>query len=480
MRIAKMTTYRRIAAGMAFSLALAGWDVPAHAAATIVINNADPAGVGFNDPTPVPPVGGNTGTTLGQQRQIAFAYAANIWGATLTSSVTIIIQAQFAALTCTTTGAVLGSAGATQVFSDFTGTPKSGTWYPFALANKIAGADLDPGFPQINARFNRNLGQPGCLTGTFFYLGLDNNHGSNIDFVAVLLHELGHGLGFQTFTNGSTGAKLVGLPSVWDHFLLDDTTNKHWVDMTDAERAASAINPGKLSWDGLNVGLALPGVLAQPPRLNISGPAAGSAAGDYVVGTASFGSPLSGTPVIGQLMPVVDQANGSGLACTPLSARNALAVNGRIALVDRGTCAFVIKAKNVQNAGAIGIVVVNNVSGAPTGMGGTDPTITIPAVMISLADGNTLKSKLAQRSRTASGVVANLGVYTDQQYAGADPSGRALMYTPNPYQLGSSVSHWDTIASPNQLMEPAINSDLTHSVVVPDDLTFELLKDIGW
>ena len=48
--------------------------------ATIVIENADPAGVGFNDTTPVVPVGGNNGTTVGQQRLNAFQYAAGIWG----------------------------------------------------------------------------------------------------------------------------------------------------------------------------------------------------------------------------------------------------------------------------------------------------------------------------------------------------------------------------------------------------------------
>jgi hypothetical protein len=54
------------------------------------------------------------------------------------------------------------------------------------------------------------------------------------------------------------------------------------------------------------------------------------------------------------------------------------------------------------------------------------------------------------------------------------------VYTPNPFQSGSSVSHWDTIATPNLLMEPAINGDLTHSVTSPQDLTFPLLKDLGW
>jgi len=54
------------------------------------------------------------------------------------------------------------------------------------------------------------------------------------------------------------------------------------------------------------------------------------------------------------------------------------------------------------------------------------------------------------------------------------------MYTPNPLQSGSSVSHWDTSAFPNLLMEPAINNGLTQSVEPPQDLTLELLKDTGW
>ena len=87
-------------------------------AATIVIVNNDPAGVGFNDPTVVAPVGGNTGTTLGQQRLIAFQAAADEWGATLSSVPPIRIRAQWTALTCNSTSAVLGSAGATEVFRD--------------------------------------------------------------------------------------------------------------------------------------------------------------------------------------------------------------------------------------------------------------------------------------------------------------------------------------------------------------------------
>jgi hypothetical protein len=65
-------------------------------------------------------------------------------------------------------------------------------------------------------------------------------------------------------------------------------------------------------------------------------------------------------------------------------------------------------------------------------------------------------------------------------FAGADASARAWMYAPDPFQGGSSVSHWDISAFPNQLMEPAFSLDLTHEVIPPFDLTFMLLKDIGW
>ena len=62
------------------------------------------------------------------------------------------------------------------------------------------------------------------------------------------------------------------------------------------------------------------------------------------------------------------------------------------------------------------------------------------------------------------------------QLAGADSSGRVLLYATNPVQLGSSISHFDSVAFPSLLMEPNINPDLQHKV----DLTLPLLQDIGW
>lgn len=452
-----------------------------HGAATLSIVNGDPAGVGFNDTTVVAPVGGNTGTTLGQQRLNAFQSAANKWGSTLTSTVPIRVLATWEALTCTATGAVLGSAGATEVFKDFAGAPQPGAWFSKAEAGKLSGTDPDPTTADIRARFNVNLGQPGCLTGVFFYLGLDNLHGTSVDLVNVLTHEFAHGLGFQTYTNGSTGAQLgvPATPSIWDFFLLDNSTSKLWKDMSDAERAASALNGPHLVWTGSNVTSGIPQVLnAGTPLLTVTSPA--SVAGTYLVGTATFGPALNSPGVTAEVMPVVDTAPSLGLACNPLSALNAAAVNGKIALVDRGTCAFSVKADNVQAAGAVGMMVADNVAGSPPpGVGGSDPAVTIPVVRITQANGATLKAALATRTRTHSGMFANLGVNLAVR-AGADASGRMLMYAPNPFQGGSSVSHYDISATPNQLMEPAINADLTHEVIIPFDLTFQLLKDIGW
>ena len=74
-----------VAVGVAFT----ALPMQASANSTIIIVNVDGPGEGFNDPTPRTPVGGNTGTTIGQQRLNAFQSAANVWGAALDSSVPI-------------------------------------------------------------------------------------------------------------------------------------------------------------------------------------------------------------------------------------------------------------------------------------------------------------------------------------------------------------------------------------------------------
>lgn len=454
----------------------------AHADVQITVVNANAPGVGFNDPTPAVPVGGNTGTTLGEQRLIAFNHVAQIWGRTLTSTVPIRVQATFEPLPCSPGSAVLGAAGTMQIFANFDNAPRLWTWYPGALAGKIGGTDyVAPTDNHIIAFFNSRVGlAEDCLPGAPFYLGLDNKHGNLIDFPTVLLHELGHGLGFQTFTDGATGQRpYLDLPSVWDFHLTDNRSGKPWSDMNAAEIMASAVSVSGLSWNGTGTTGSVPEVLSGMSQLGISGAAAGPAAGTYLVGDATFGPAVSNPALTGQLMPVVDQPDGTGLACTPLNGTNALAVRGNIALVDRGTCPFTTKAKHLQDAGARAMLVVRNVPGTTTDMGGEDLSVHIPSLMVSHADGTRIRASLARRSRTMSGVVASFGL-DPSRYAGTDTSGRMLLHAPSPYSPGSSVSHFSTFAKRNQLMEPFLNSDLLHTPATPYDLTLDLLRDIGW
>ncbi|WP_345989684.1 T9SS-dependent M36 family metallopeptidase [Chryseobacterium sp. Chry.R1] len=106
-------------------------------------------------------------------------------------------------------------------------------------------------------------------------------------------------------------------------------------------------------------------------------------------GVAEFGNALNPTGVTGnvQLSSVLD-------GCTALPAGS---LTGKIGLVERGTCAFVIKTKNLQNAGATAAIIYNNAANGSTigNMSGTDATVTIPSVLISNAEGEYIKTQLS-------------------------------------------------------------------------------------
>ncbi len=225
-------------------------------ATQIVIANQDGAGEGFNDSTPVEPVGGNPGTTLGQQRLIVFQHAAKVWQAVLDSTVTITVAAQFDPLTCTASQAVLGSAGTTSIHRNFPGAAQANTWYPQALANSLAGSDLGAS-ADISATFNADIdNNNNCLNNTNWYYGLDGNKpAGSIELFSVILHEIGHGLGFQTFVDLNTGARFNNLNDAYmlkleDHSLSPAQT---WDQLNNNGRLASASNTAYLHWVGQQV-----------------------------------------------------------------------------------------------------------------------------------------------------------------------------------------------------------------------------------
>ncbi|MFS8065077.1 MAG: M36 family metallopeptidase, partial [Byssovorax sp.] len=105
--------------------------------------------------------------------------------------------------------------------------------------------------------------------------------------------------------------------------------------------------------------------------------------------TASFGS--INFSLTGELVLADDGTAPTSNGCEPFVND----VAGKIALVDRGVCAFAIKAKNAQNAGAVGVIVANNAPGvAAPGLGGADPTVTIPVLSTTLEQGALFKTAL--------------------------------------------------------------------------------------
>ncbi|WP_428268746.1 M36 family metallopeptidase [Haliangium sp.] len=123
---------------------------------------------------------------------------------------------------------------------------------------------------------------------------------------------------------------------------------------------------------------------------------------DRVRGLDTFGNPLNfNTASFGPtewdvdapLVETNDGVDAPGDGCQPPQND----VEGAIVLIDRGACAFALKAQNVENAGAVGVIIANNVPDAgPPGMGNTNPPldIGIPVVSVTFEDGAFLHAKL--------------------------------------------------------------------------------------
>lgn len=114
--------------------------------------------------------------------------------------------------------------------------------------------------------------------------------------------------------------------------------------------------------------------------------------GSYYAHDSSFAPALPDTPITADLVLMMDQGGDANEGCGTIT--NPTELNGKIAVVRRGNCGFTIKAQNAQDAGAIALVVINDAVGDPIVMGGDDPNITIPAIMIYKEDGDDIIAAL--------------------------------------------------------------------------------------
>jgi extracellular elastinolytic metalloproteinase len=125
-----------------------------------------------------------------------------------------------------------------------------------------------------------------------------------------------------------------------------------------------------------------------------------------VASTANYGPQLIGSaPVTGDLaLPIPADA------CTAVAAGS---MTGKIAVVTAATCGFAVKTKNLQSAGAVGVIQYHPTSDQPIGLGGTDNTITIPTIMVGKSEGEFLVNELAN------GVASNATLKSDAVYKDA-------------------------------------------------------------
>lgn len=461
----------------------------AFAGGSIIIVNGDGAGEGFNDATAVAPEGGNTGTTLGQQRLNVFEAAAAIWETALQPDQIVRVLSNFDPLACTETTATLGSAGAEDIFRDFPGAPFSNTWYHSALAEHIAQSDLNGADNNIGATFNSTIDEGTCLNGSTWYYGLSGPvpEGRTALF-PVVLHELGHGLGFSGFSSLSSGALNDGRPDVFTQFTRDLMLDQNWSQMDNSDRQFSATNDPAVVWTGNTVTNAFPAVLDPSPSVTVNAP--GGIAGDY---PANETTAFARIPPGGVTRDVVLLQDGQGPdpndGCEPPT--NTFDLEDQIVLVNESNeCSF---AQAAINLGAgfsgngltppVGLLVAAMDGNQPADVSinvGNPPSDFVPTFGITNALGNDLIANIGSANVTMGfDASRRQGTISDAEARGTSRVAAPYylrLHAPGQLEPGSSVFHWTTDASPNLLMEPELTDDQFDTL----DLSTAFMSDIGW
>ncbi|MCU1600271.1 MAG: hypothetical protein JWO22_980 [Frankiales bacterium] len=170
----------------------------------------------------------------------AFQRAVDQWASIIHSAVPIKVDAEFAGL-----GAgVLGSAGPDGVEQD----PSLGdgvSYYPDPLADALAGTDVAPGYADIDAQFSS--------TEPDIYYGTDGNPPAGyIDFESVVLHELGHGLGFtgsSDYDSGTGEGSFGSTPMIFDRF-LESTAGTSLLSLPNNSTALGSAYKSPVFWNG--------------------------------------------------------------------------------------------------------------------------------------------------------------------------------------------------------------------------------------
>ncbi|TVQ35396.1 MAG: hypothetical protein EA370_09360 [Wenzhouxiangella sp.] len=471
-----------IGARIAVLLLAAAFVLPGSAAAQVIrVIYTDPPGFGFGDTTPVQARPGNPATTRGAQRREVMDAAVAIWASRLDSAIPIRVEASFEDLGCGDE-TILGLGGSTGFAWNFLNAPRSNINFPVSLATALRGLYYTELSAEMEVSFNVRIDSGTCIDGLDgFWYGLDPQVPpalGTFSFLELVVHELGHGLGFQSWTDRQT-RDFFGTPprpDIWSEYVFGLAQGLPWSQMTSAQRRATSTSGSNLVWTGERANLRAAERLLPPGRVS---------AEPSVGGQRHFPAWIQGYPPflppegLTRNLVLADGPNPGNpgdawhrnLACAGLENRDQVA--GNIVLVKRGECTFAQKWQNVFNAGGAAILLVDN---QPPGANAierdrgiaVDRNLPIPIWLVSRDTGTRLRNALP-------GLQLTLGYNTAAAARGTNQGFINMLASPD--REDSNVSHFSNAMFPQSVMNPSLTN-----IGFSGDIDFvpDLFYDIGW
>ncbi len=255
--------------------------------------------------------------------------------------------------------------------------------------------DNNPGYapdggPSLNFDFPLNLNQVGT--------GFWDPAITNLFYFNNMMHDVWYHYGFDE-ASGNFQQNNYGNGGAGSDYVNADAQDGSGTNNANFGTPPDGSNPRMQMYLWTNNG--------SPKLLQINSPVGIS--GLYSSLSSSFGPGVPAVPVTADFVVFNDGTGDESDACE--NAVNGAALNGKIAIIRRGGgCNYVDKVVRAESEGAVGVIVVNNVSGGVLVMGGTDPGISIPAIMVTMFDGENIISEI-ENGATVNGSIGDFGPF---------------------------------------------------------------------
>lgn len=247
---------RSFAVSLSFAIFLAGFTTPSSAQSQVLVRPATHWGNVYAAPaTTSPQLPRPKVAYLEKKSKIVVKYinfpkwtevqvqaAVDVWAENFESKVPINIEATWGR---SSSFSVLGSARPGSYFSNFPSAPDPSLWYPSALANALAGKDLDRDNPEIIITVNS--------LASWYRGGGVGPSKTEYDLQSVMLHEIAHGLGFLSTDSYDEffGYGSIDQPTPYDAY-AQTGDGRRLSDLPSPSLELGEALTSKLVWSGVN------------------------------------------------------------------------------------------------------------------------------------------------------------------------------------------------------------------------------------